>query len=84
MAGTVYLIHFNTPLSHARHYLGWTSNLKRRLAEHQAGSGARLMAVVAQQGITWRLARTWKGGRASAPSAIPKTSEASFSKGGRS
>ena len=35
-----------------------------RLAQHAAGQGARLLAVVAAAGITWELARVWPGGRA--------------------
>lgn len=61
--GIVYLIHFNEPLAHAQHYMGWTTNLKARLAAHAKGNGARLMEVISQKGITWRLARTWRGGR---------------------
>ncbi|MGO9957255.1 MAG: endonuclease [Solirubrobacteraceae bacterium] len=64
-AGTVYLLHFDVPYRHARHYTGWTRrDLPGRLAQHQAGAGARLMAVIAQQGISWTLARTWEGSRA--------------------
>ena len=47
MTGPVYLLHFDQPYKHARHYVGWTArNVKRRLAEHEAGRGARLLAVV--------------------------------------
>lgn len=63
-AGTVYLLHFDRPYRHAKHYLGWTLDLDARLAEHAAGRGARLLEVVASSGIGWRLARTWPGGRA--------------------
>lgn len=64
--GTVYLLHFDAPYAHARHYLGWTAeeDVTARLAEHAAGRGARLLAVVASAGIGWRLARTWPGSRA--------------------
>ena len=48
-AGTVYLLHFDQPYKHARHYVGWASNVKRRLAEHEAGRGARLLAVVTRR-----------------------------------
>ena len=62
--GTIYLLHFDQPVSdHARHYLGWASDLAARLEAHRAGRGARLMEVVAERGITWHLARTWEGTR---------------------
>jgi hypothetical protein len=60
---TVYLIHFNKPYRHARHYLGFTENLDRRITDHLCGMGARLMEVVTAAGIEWKLARTWPGGR---------------------
>ncbi len=63
-AGTVYLLHFDQPYKHARHYVGWTArNVGRRLAEHAAGHGARLLEVVRAAGIGWQLARMWPGGR---------------------
>ena len=42
----------------------WARNVKRRLAEHEAGRGARLLAVVRSAGIGWTLARMWPGSRA--------------------
>ena len=60
----VYLIHFNTRYKHAGHYLGSTCDPEARLALHAAGRGARLLHVVQAAGITWRLARTWPGGKA--------------------
>jgi len=60
--GTVYLLHFDTPLAHARHYLGFTFDLDRRLKEHAGGNGnARIMEVLAERGIGFILARTWEG-----------------------
>ena len=35
--GIVYLLHFDRSYRHARHYIGFTQNLKQRLAEHRAG-----------------------------------------------
>jgi predicted GIY-YIG superfamily endonuclease len=61
--GTVYLIHFDRPYNHARHYTGWTRDLPARLAQHQAGRGARLMEVITDAGISWHVARTWPGDR---------------------
>ncbi|MGH8793345.1 MAG: endonuclease [Stackebrandtia sp.] len=60
----VYLLHFDRPYRHAAHYTGYTADLSARLAEHAAGHGARLLAVVKAAGIGWRLARTWRGDRA--------------------
>jgi predicted GIY-YIG superfamily endonuclease len=64
MAPVCYLIHFHEPYRHARHYLGSTINLRRRLAEHASGRGARLIAVIQAEGIGWEVARLWPGGRA--------------------
>lgn len=61
--GTVYLIHFDQALAHAMHYLGYTKNLEERLQLHRAGRGARLMEVITQKGIPWKVVRTWPGGR---------------------
>jgi predicted GIY-YIG superfamily endonuclease len=63
MSRTVYLIHLDRPLAHARHYIGFTDDLERRLHEHQQGNGSKMLAAVARAGISWRLARTWSGDR---------------------
>lgn len=60
---TIYLIHFDKPYKHARHYMGSTSDLEARLEAHRNGRGSRLMEVIAQAGITWQLVRTWPGDR---------------------
>ena len=59
---TVYLLCFDRPYHHARHYLGFAEDLDARLAQHRRGAGARLIQVIAGAGIGWRLARTWPGG----------------------
>lgn len=61
--GTIYLLHFDQPFGHARHYTGWARNLDARLAHHANGSGANLLAHVRAAGIGWTLARTWSGDR---------------------
>lgn len=63
-SGTVYLIHFERRLQHAGHYLGYCDDLDRRLAQHRSGNGARLMEVIAANGISWKVVRTWVGDRA--------------------
>jgi predicted GIY-YIG superfamily endonuclease len=61
--GTIYLLHFDEPFGHAKHYLGWARNLDARLAHHEAGTGANLLKHVKAAGISWQLARTWCGDR---------------------
>ena len=58
---TVYLIHFNKPFHHASHYIGFTTNLDKRITDHLCGMGARLLEVITAAGIEWKLARTWRG-----------------------
>lgn len=61
--GIVYLIHFEKPFHHARHYLGFCEdgNLDKRMACHRSGNGSRLMAAVSRAGIAWSVVRTWEG-----------------------
>jgi predicted GIY-YIG superfamily endonuclease len=60
----VYLLHFDRPYRHARHYTGYTTDLQARLQLHRAGGGARLLQVITRAGIGWTVARTWSGSRA--------------------
>jgi hypothetical protein len=63
--GWVYLIHFERPYHHAKHYLGFTSygSVSIRFAAHQNGQGANLTQHVVRAGIALRLVRVWKGDR---------------------
>lgn len=85
LPGTVYLICADRPIGNpyspygqARHYIGWTLNIERRIHEQRrakprltkAGKprkrqdrGARLCAAWNAAGIRWRVARTWVGDR---------------------
>ena len=64
-----YLVHLDQALgsSHpkggARHYLGTTIDLDRRLETHRAGLGARILAAAVERGISFDVVRTWPGGR---------------------
>lgn len=58
--GTVYLLHFDEPYKHARHYIGWSDNLDARIDAHRNGTGARLLEVIIGAGIGFCVARTWK------------------------
>jgi predicted GIY-YIG superfamily endonuclease len=62
--GTVYLIHFNRAYKHARHYLGYSEHLDKRITDHLCRMGARLMEVVTNARIEWKVCRTWPGDRA--------------------
>lgn len=57
--GYVYLIHFEQKFKHAAHYLGSTINLDARLELHRAGTGARLMEVIKEAGISWHVSKIW-------------------------
>lgn len=61
--GTIYLIHFERPYKHARHYLGWAKNLDARLKHHRNGTGGRLMKVIKDEGIRWSVVKVWSGDR---------------------
>jgi predicted GIY-YIG superfamily endonuclease len=62
--GTVYLVHFDRPLAHARHYIGWTRDEEIRVERHRNGHGSRLLAAVQREGIPWTVVRRWRGSRA--------------------
>lgn len=62
--GTIYLLCFDRRLAHAKHYIGWTSDLDQRLGLHAKGqSGAKLMEAVHAAGIGFQCSRTWTGTR---------------------
>lgn len=60
---TVYLLHFDKPYKHARHYLGFTRNKDAltRFAEHGTAKGARLTRVAVENGVKLTLAAVWPG-----------------------
>lgn len=61
----VYLIHFHAPLLNSRHYVGWVSSpdgFSPRMAEHKAGSGAKILAECLRRGIGWDVVRAWPEG----------------------
>lgn len=49
--GFVYLLHFNDPISHAKHYMGCTSQPAIRFGQHAAGHGSRLTRELHSRGI---------------------------------
>jgi hypothetical protein len=61
--GVIYMLHFDKPYQHARHYVGWTDDLLARLDRHASGTGARLLEVITQAGIGFTLVRVCEGTR---------------------
>lgn len=62
----IYLIHFDKPLAHARHYIGMVAShehLERRMHQHRTGRGAKLLDACNRAGIPYRVVRTMNGGR---------------------
>lgn len=59
----VYLIHLDTPLAHAQHYLGFVkNNLEQRVKRHRSGQGAKMLKAANEAGIGWDVVRTWPDG----------------------
>lgn len=64
----VYLLHFDRPFRHARHYMGYANDatLHGRIDQHYAatlgdGHHHRLLQHVRAAGISFTLARVWPG-----------------------
>jgi predicted GIY-YIG superfamily endonuclease/GNAT superfamily N-acetyltransferase len=51
----IYVLHFDTPLAHARHYIGCTENLRARLTAHANGAGSRICRELIKREIGWKL-----------------------------
>jgi len=60
----VYLLHFDEPFKHAKHYLGYTgrNDINYRMKEHSSGRGSKLMAAVSAAGIKFTIAKVWEDG----------------------
>lgn len=66
MSGYVYLLHFSAPISPAhtcQHYVGFTTDLPQRIQLHRIGKAARLTEVAHSRGISFVVARVWRGDR---------------------
>jgi len=58
---STYILHFNTPLAHARHYVGCSAHIRHRINQHNKGNGSRITQVCVERGIEFVLARVFKG-----------------------
>lgn len=47
----VYVIHFDKPYKHAKHYTGIAINVEARMKKHRSGQGARLMKIIKEHNI---------------------------------
>lgn len=47
----VYVLHFDTPYKHAKHYTGIAIDVEARVKEHKNGTGARLTQVLKENNI---------------------------------
>lgn len=60
---SVYILHFSSPLHHARHYVGFSDgmrNLKRRVAHHQnKTANCSITRAAVEAGIELILAKTY-------------------------
>ena len=61
MSKYIYLLHFQTPIHHAQHYTGITTDLAERMVRHFNGSGSKLTAEFARLKIAFTIARVWEG-----------------------
>jgi hypothetical protein len=61
----IYIIHFEEPYFHARHYVGFCADgrLDERLDRHRRGDGSRLMLAIETAGVSWTVALTHPGDR---------------------
>lgn len=55
MQAYIYVLHFSTPLKHAKHYTGCTLNLRARLTAHACGAGSAITRALHRQGIGFTL-----------------------------
>jgi hypothetical protein len=54
-----YLLHFDSKVHGAQHYLGWSVHIARRLRQHLKGDGARLVRQALRAGVGVELVRVW-------------------------
>lgn len=62
--GYVYLLHFDEPIAHAKHYIGWSKEHPEkeggRIEQHRKGQAARLTQVLLEKQIGFTVTRIWE------------------------
>jgi hypothetical protein len=57
----VYILHFDKPFKHAKHYVGSADCVRDRLFVHEsAACDVKILQAAKTQGITWSLAKVMK------------------------
>lgn len=60
--GTVYLLHFASPVNGKKHYVGFTQNLNNRLHAHGDGIfGCNMTRSAVKKGVRVTLGKSWLG-----------------------
>ena len=54
MSWKLYVIHFDKPYKHAKHYTGIAIDVDKRIKEHKGGYGSKLMAVITKNNIGFK------------------------------
>lgn len=56
----IYLLHFSKNLCHARHYIGASQNVEKRVAEHKKNPRPKILKACKENDITFDIVRVWK------------------------
>lgn len=72
----VYLLHFHEPMHHAKHYVGITSEIVRRMKEHSSGQGSAITKAFAEKGIGFDLICVWEVENSQAERAVKRVKNA--------
>lgn len=54
MSWKVYVIHFDKPYKHAKHYTGIALDVEKRMKQYSKGQGSRLMKVLKEHNIGFK------------------------------
>lgn len=58
----VYILHFDPPYLHARHYVGFSEDVPGRFDTHSRGRGSPLVKAALRSGSTVTVAHVWEEG----------------------
>ena len=58
---SVYILHLNSKLRHAQHYVGWAKYVEKRITNHKNGNGSKFTKACLKHGVSFELARVFEG-----------------------